>query len=72
METITQEKLYRIAFKAGLRGNGPEVCPNYCGGYKIPEMFEDGALAYGIWHQAYGRGMEVASDREAIANGYDI
>ena len=72
METITQDKLYQLAFQAGLKGDGPKVRPNSYGGYKIPEMFEDGALGYGIWHQGYSRGLEAAEEQEAIEKGHAI
>jgi hypothetical protein len=63
MATVTQYQLVQFAYKEGVKG-GPLNCPRSYLGYVIPEMFEDGALAFGIWRQAYNEGRLRAAESE--------
>ena len=58
MVPITVHQLYEFAYQAGLRGQESATCPRSYRGYVIPEMFEDGELAYGVWRKGYAEGLE--------------
>jgi len=58
MVPITPHQLYEFAYQAGLRGQESMTCPKSYRGYVIPEMFEDGELAYGVWRNGYLDGLQ--------------
>ena len=69
MATVTQNHLADLAYQAGLRGHESITCPRSYLGWVIPEMFEDGAMAFGIWRHFWAEGQRV--EREACARDYD-
>lgn len=58
MATLNVHQLYEFAYQAGLRGQESATCPKSYRGYVIPEMFEDGELAYGVWRTGYLEGLQ--------------
>ena len=58
MVPITPHQLYEFAYQAGLRGQESATCPKSYRGYVIPEMFEDGELAFGVWRKGYLEGLQ--------------
>jgi hypothetical protein len=58
MATVTQNQLADFAYQAGIQGEESMTCPRTFLGYAIPEMFEDGAMALGIWRHFYREGEE--------------
>ena len=69
MATVTQNHLADLAYQAGLRGHESITCPRSYLGWVIPEMFEDGTMAIGIWRHFWAEGQRV--EREACARYYD-
>ncbi len=71
---LNVHQLYDFAYQAGLKGQESMTCPRSYRGWVIPEMFEDGELAMGVWRTAYASAQEwVAevehSNWEAAADG---
>ena len=64
MATATQNQVSEFAYQAGLRGQESMTCPRSYRGWVIPEMFEDGAMAFGIWRHFYAEGLEQAAQTE--------
>jgi len=69
--TLTVNQLYQYAYQAGLQGQESLICPRSYRGWSIPEMFENGELAMGVWRTAYANAQEwVAinehSEKEAV------
>ena len=58
MATLTVHQLYHFAYQAGLQGQESMTCPRSYRGWVIPEMFEDGELAMGVWRTAYAEAQE--------------
>ena len=69
MATVTQNHLADLAYQAGLRGHESITCPRSYLGWVIPEMFEDGTMAIGIWRHFWAEGRRV--EEEACARDYD-
>ena len=69
MATVTQNQLADFAYQAGLRGHESITCPRSYLGWVIPEMFEDGVMAIGIWRHFWAEGQRV--EKEACARDYD-
>ena len=74
--TLTVNQLYHYAYQAGLQGQESLTCPRSYRGWAIPEMFEDGELAMGVWRTAYANAQEwVAinehSEQEAVQDWQD-
>ena len=69
MATVTQNHLADLAYQAGLRGHESITCPRSYRGWVIPEMFEDGVMAVGIWRHFWAEGQRV--EEEACARDYD-
>ena len=69
MATVTQNHLADLAYQAGLRGHESITCPRSYLGWVIPEMFEDGTMAIGIWRHFWAEGQRV--EEEACARDYD-
>ena len=57
MATLTVHQLYHFAYQAGLQGQESMTCPRSYRGWVIPEMFEDGELAMGVWRTGYLEGL---------------
>ena len=64
MATLTPDQLYEFAYQAGLQGQESKTCPKSYRGYVIPEMFEDGELAMGVWRTAYAEAQEWVAIHE--------
>ena len=58
MATATQNQVSEFAYQAGLRGQESATCPRSYRGYVIPEMFEDGEMAFGVWRKGYLEGLQ--------------
>ena len=58
MATATQNQVSEFAYQAGLRGQESMTCPRSYRGWVIPEMFEDGELAFGVWRKGYLEGLQ--------------
>ena len=64
MATATQNQVSEFAYQAGLRGEESMTCPRSYRGWVIPEMFEDGELAMGVWRTAYAEAQEWVAIHE--------
>ncbi len=64
MATLTVHQLYHFAYQAGLQGQESMTCPRSYRGWVIPEMFEDGELAMGVWRTAYAEAQEWVARHE--------
>ena len=64
MATATQNQVSEFAYQAGLRGQESMTCPRSYRGWVIPEMFEDGELAMGVWRTAYAEAQEWVAIHE--------
>ena len=78
MATVTQNHLADLAYQAGLRGHESITCPRSYLGWVIPEMFEDGTMAIGIWRHFWAEGIwrhfwaeGRRVEEEACARDYD-
>ena len=69
MATATQNQVSDFAYQAGLRGQESMTCPRSYRGWVIPEMFEDGVMAFGIWRHFYAEGLEQAARMNYITTG---
>ena len=58
MATATQNQVSEFAYQAGLRGQESMTCPRSYRGWVIPEMFEDGEMAFGVWRKGYLEGLQ--------------
>jgi len=65
--TLTVHQLYHYAYQAGLQGQESLTCPRSYRGWVIPEMFEDGELAMGVWRTAYANAQEWVAMNEHSA-----
>jgi hypothetical protein len=64
MATLNVHQLYHFAYQAGLQGQESITCPKSYRGWVIPEMFEDGELAMGVWRTAYAEAQEWVAIHE--------
>lgn len=62
MTTLNVNQLYHFAYRAGLEGQESMTCPRSYWGWVIPEMFEDGELAMGVWRTGYAEGLKAAAN----------
>mgnify|MGYP003625019948 FL=1 len=64
MATLNVHQLYHFAYQAGLQGQESMTHPKSYRGWVIPEMFEDGELAMGVWRTAYAEAQEWVAIHE--------
>ena len=55
---LNVHQLYDFAYQAGLKGQESMTCPSSYRGWVIPDMFEDGEMAIGVWRTAYAEAQE--------------